>query len=153
MKHIVILFLLGFALSAEAADPATSGNISDIGRNGSDCIWMRTVRDYTPLDDRNLILWGPGKRGYLVTLLYRSFDLRSSMGLGFSSRDDQLCPYGGDEIVVNGLSREAIGIRSIAELDAQQVEQVMIRFGKKEPNEQQTPAGHDVKGAEVEELD
>jgi hypothetical protein len=105
------------------------------------------------LDDRNLLIRGTGKRNYLVTLMHRSFGLKSSIGLGFSSRDDQLCPYGGDALVLDGLNREKVGIRSISEVSPEQVDELMIRFGRKEPDEQQTPAPKPVKGAEVEELD
>jgi len=88
-----------------------------------------------------------------VTLLYPSFDLRSSMGLGFSSRDDQLCPFGGDGIILGGLSRETVRIRSITEISSDQADELKVHFGKKEPIEQETAAPEKVKGAEVEELD
>jgi hypothetical protein len=153
MKQIVTSFLLVFTLSAVLADEDQLGAISDIEPNGSDCIWIRTVRDYTALDDRNLLIRGSGKRTYLVTLLHRSFEMQSSIGLGFSSRDDHLCPYGGDAIVTDGLSREAVRIRSITEVSPAQAEQLKVRFGKKVPDEQKTPAPGPVKGAEVEELD
>lgn len=88
-----------------------------------------------------------------MTLLYPSFELRSSMGLGFSSRDDQLCPYGGDGVVLDGLSPEIVRIRSITEVSSDQAEQLMVQFGRREPKEQPTAAPETVKGAEVEELD
>lgn len=153
LKHSLILVLLHLALTVTAEEQDDSGALpGDFGR-GSDCIWLRTVRDYTALDDRHLLIRGTGKRNYLVTLLNRSFDLKSSMGLGFSSRDDQLCPYGGDAIVLEGLSREKVRIRAISQLDDEQAEEIMIRFGQKEPKEQMTPAPKPVKGADVEELD
>jgi hypothetical protein len=72
--------------------------------------------------------------------------------MGFSSRDDQLCPYGGDGIVVGSLSRDTIAIRAISRVSEEQADQLLIRYGRKEPAEQQAPAPEDVKGAEVEEL-
>ncbi|MDH4049060.1 MAG: DUF6491 family protein [Gammaproteobacteria bacterium] len=153
MKQIVAFVLLTFTLSTAMADDEESRRIQGIESNGSDCIWIRTVRDYTTLDDRNLLIRGSGKRTYLVTLLHRSFDLRSAIGLGFSSRDDQLCPFGGDSIVFDGLSRESVGIRAITEVTEEQAEQLMVHFGKKAPKEQEAPAPRPVKGAEVEELD
>jgi hypothetical protein len=105
------------------------------------------------LDDRHLLIRGTGNRNYLVTLLHRSFDLKSSIGLGFSSRDDQLCPYGGDAIVLEGLGREKVGIRAISQVDDEQADELLGRFGKKVPKEQMTPATKPVKGADVEELD
>lgn len=153
MKQLLIGFLLVSTLTLVQAKEAPSSQIEGIERNGSDCIWIRTVRDYTSLDDQNLLIRGSGKRSYLVTLLHPSFELRSSMGLGFSSRDDQLCPFGGDGVVFEGLSRETVRIRSISEVSSDQAEQLMVQFGRKEPKEQQTAAPKTVKGAEVEELD
>ncbi len=153
MKQILTVLLLIFTLTAVWAEEMQPDQIEGIDRNGSDCIWIRTVRDYTTLDAQNLLLRGSGKRSYLVTLMYPSFELRSSMGLGFSSRDDQLCPFGGDGVVFEGLSREAVRIRSITEVSSDQAEQLMVQFGRKEPKEQQTAAPEPVKGAEVEELD
>lgn len=125
----------------------------DIDYSGSDCISIRTIRDYTPLDRSNLLIEGAGKRTYLVSLMHSSLELRSSFGIGFSSRDDWLCPYGGDEIVVESLSGERVRIRSISRLNEEQVEDVLIRYGKIEPSEEQDPApAEELQGAEVEEL-
>ncbi|MEQ9563445.1 MAG: DUF6491 family protein [Woeseiaceae bacterium] len=153
MKQIVIVVLLVSTSSVFGADQEASRGLSDDYGRGSDCIWLRTVRDYTTLDDQNLLIRGAGKRDYLVTLMHRSFGLKSSIGLGFSSRDDQLCPYGGDALVFDGLNREEVGIRSISKVSPEQAEELLVRFGRKEPDEQQTPAPKALKGAEVEELD
>jgi hypothetical protein len=150
-KHIAIfLFFTSIAAVAEVPD---SSRIAGIDGNGSDCIWLRTVRDYTTLDDRNLLIRGSGNRSYLVTLQHRSFDLKSSMGLSFASRDDQLCPYGGDAIVFEGLSKESVRIRSISRVSREQADELMVRFGKKEADEQKIPAPEPVEGADIEELD
>ena len=153
MKQFIILLLYGFTLTIALAEEPDSRRIQGIESNGSDCISVRTIRDYTALDEQNLLIRGAGKRTYLVTLQHRTFELRSSFGLGFTTRDDRLCPYGGDSIVFNGLSRESVGIRAITEVSREQAEQLMIHFGKKQPDEQQTAAPKPVKGAEVEELD
>lgn len=120
--------------------------------SGSDCILIRTIRDYRLLDDRNLLIYGPGDRAYYVTLFRPSFELRSSFQMGFSSRDDRLCPFGGDAIVVGSIRREEIAIQSISRVTEEQEEQLLVRYGKKEPAGEQAPAPKDVKGAEVEEL-
>jgi hypothetical protein len=133
-------------------DQAENSTAGDVDYRGNDCILISTIRDYTPLDDSNLLIWGPAKRGYLVTLVRSAFDLRSSFRMGFSSRDDQLCPYGGDGITFGSLSHETIGIRAISRVSEEQADQLLIRYGRKEPAEQQAPAPKDVKGAEVEEL-
>ena len=51
------------------------------------------------------------------------------------------------------MGAESISIRSIRELSADEHEDLLIRYGKKEPEIEHTPAPREVKGAEVEELD
>jgi len=152
LKQLFITLSLSGLLTACATTEPTSTAKSDIDYNGSDCISIRTIRDYTPLDNRNLLVEAAGRRHYLVTLVMTSFELRSSFRLGFRSRDDWLCPYGGDRIVFEGLSADEISIRSITRLTAEQTEDLLVRYGKKEPIEQQDPTPPDLKGAEVEEL-
>jgi len=48
---------------------------------------------------------------------------------------------------------ESIRIASIRELSPEDHEDLLIQFGKKKPEIEQTPAPREVKGAEVEELD
>jgi hypothetical protein len=153
MKQYIKLLLLLFTSIQFADAQADSGQVAANYGRGSDCIWLRTVRDYTTLDDRNLLIRGSGNRSYLVTLQHRSFDLKSSMGLSFASRDDQLCPYGGDAIVFEGLSKESVRIRSISRVSREQADELMVRFGKKEADEQKIPAPEPVEGADIEELD
>jgi len=135
-----------------SADPNSPGR-KDLDLRGSDCILIRTIRDYTPLDDRNLLIWGPAKRGYFVTLFRPAFGIRSSFRLGFSSRDDRLCPYGGDAIVFGGMADEKISIQSISRVSAEQADELLIRYGKREAPDKKAPEPADVQGAEVEELD
>jgi len=51
------------------------------------------------------------------------------------------------------MANESIHIASIRELTPEDHEDLLIQFGKKEPEFEQTPAPREVKGAEVEELD
>ena len=126
---------------------------TDLDYRGSDCILIRTIRDYTPLDRQHLLIHGTGRRGYFVTLNRPAFDMRGSIGLRVDSRDDQLCPFGGDQIIFGAFADDRIGVQSISRLTAEQEEQLLIRYGKKEPAESETtePA-REVTGAEVEEL-
>jgi hypothetical protein len=72
--------------------------------------------------------------------------------MSFSSRDDQLCPYGGDRVVFGSFNPDSIGIQSISRISAEQADELLIRYGRKEPEEQTAPEPADVAGAEVEEL-
>jgi Family of unknown function (DUF6491) len=152
IQLVIVLFSSTFAFLAGAQEPPQTAAKGPELR-GSDCILIRTVRDYTPLDDSNLLIWGPAKRGYLVTLVRPAFGIRSSFQLGFSSRDDRLCPYGGDSIVFGNLDSDSVRVRSISRVNKEQAEEILIRFGKKEPAEKQATVPPVIKGADVEELD
>ena len=65
---------------------------------------------------------------------------------------DRLCPYGGDALIFGSFQGDEARIRSIKRLNSGQLEQVLIRYGKKEPADKPDPAPPEVKGAEVEEL-
>lgn len=151
INPLVTLLFLSFLAACAGTGEERTAEARDIDYHGSDCILISTIRDYRTLDDRNLLIYGPANRAYFVTLFRPSFELRSSFQLGFSSRDDQLCPYGGDAIVVGGLTPEEVGIQSISRVDEQQVEQLLVRYGKKKLSGPQTPEPGKVKGAEVEE--
>jgi len=124
----------------------------DIDFNGSDCIWIRTIRDYTPLSNESLLIHASGKRSYYVRLSMPGFGLKSSFQLATRSRDDRLCPYGGDSIIFDRFAGGEARIHSISRLTPDQVEMLQIRYGKKEPVDQPDPAPPEVQGAEVEEL-
>lgn len=151
--QILMMFSLSSCSSLKTADERAEAVGPDMNYGGSDCILIRTIRDYSPLDDRHLLIHGPAKRTYFVTLFRPTFEMRSSIGLRFDSRDGQLCPYGGDSIVFGGFSNERVNIQSISRISAEQEEQLLIRYGKREPTEAEIPAKPaEVKGAEVEEL-
>ena len=155
VKQILIFVIAGCFWTGITAAGDDNRPVGDLNLHGSDCILIRTIRDYTPLDDRNLLIWGPAKRGYLVTLFRPAFGMGSSFRLGFSSRDDQLCPYGGDAVVFGGLGDDQVNVQSITRVTADQADEILIRYGKKKkpPTEKRTPEPADVPGAEVEELD
>ena len=152
IQLVLAVFLSGCASTGEPVSEE-SGLGEDLDFSGNDCILIRTIRDYTPLDRQHLLIRGPGRRSYYVTLLSPTFDMRSAIGFQVRSRDDQLCPFGGDRIVFGSLGTESVGIRAISRLTAEQEEFLLTRYGINEPDESETPAeSPDVKGAEVEEL-
>ena len=151
-KQVVAVFISGVLLSAAAAAEEPGELPSDVDLEGSDCIWIRTIRDYTPLSRESLLIHASAKRSYFVRLWTPDFGLKSSFQLATRSRDDRLCPYGGDSIVFDSFSGSEARIRSISRVTPDQVEELLIRYGKKDPGDTQDPAPPDVKGAEVEEL-
>lgn len=152
IKQIVMIVISSYLLSGCAQVEEQNDLGRDMDYSGSDCISIRTIRDYTPLDDRSLIVKGSAKRSYFVTLQISSFELRSSHRMAFSSRDDWLCPYGGDEIIFGTFSQHGVGIRSISRLTEEQEEDLLIRYGKIDPGEEHDPEPREIEGAEVEEL-
>jgi len=152
VKQYLMLFISFITLSSCASVEEQNELGRDIDYSGSDCISIRTIRDYTPLDERTLIIEGAGRRNYLVTLQISTFELRSSHRIAFTSRDDWLCPYGGDEIIFGSFARHGAGIRSISKVTQEQLEELLIRYGKGDPGEEQGPEPKEIEGAEVEEL-
>ncbi len=152
IKHVITVIISCALISIFAAAEEQDKLPDDLDLNGSDCIWIRTIRDYTPLSRDSLLIHASGKRSYFVRLMTPRFGAQSSFQIGTVSRDDRLCPYGGDSLVFDMHSRDDSRIRSISRVTPEQVEMLLIRYGKKEPVDQPDPAPPEVKGAEVEEL-
>ena len=153
LKQLIIVLFLGvfsplMLAQADDLDPTV-----DLDYRGSDCISIRTIRDYTALDDRNLLIWASPKRPYFVRLSSPAWGLRGSFQIGTISRDDRLCPYGGDALVFDSAGRDTARIASIRRISEDEADWLLVRFGKKEPADDQAPAPKPVAGAEVEELD
>jgi len=153
LKQILILVILcelslGIPTLADDLDPEF-----DLDYRGSDCISIRTIRDYTALDDKNLLIWASAKRPYFVRLFSPAWGLKTSFQLGTVSRDDRLCPYGGDQLVFGSSGRDTARIASIRRISPEEADWLLVRFGKKDPAEEQAPAPEPLESAEVEELD
>jgi len=148
----------GILLTSCATTGTDREPVSDLDPNGSDCISIRTIRDYTPLDRSSLIMEASGKRFYYVTLVGSAFELRSAFQIGVESRDDWLCPYGGDRLLIDGPGLAAnfgSNIRGIDRITEEQAEELLFRHGRKErqaseEGEEQAPP--QIEGAEVEEI-
>lgn len=120
----------------------------------NDCIFARSVRDYTPLDRSHLILRGPSRqRAYLVTVTGAATSLRTDWRIAFRTRDTRLCPCGGDAILVDDPVQRELRIASIREISDRDVDTLMVHFGRRGAEEQKAPEPADVPDAGVEELD
>ena len=118
-----------------------------------DCISQGSIRDYTVLDDQNLIVIQGASRKYHVELSRRAHGLRSSRAIGFKSQTGRICGGFDDLVVDDGYRPETIRISSIRRLSPESEEDLLIRFGKIEPEYEQARPPENVEGAEVEELD
>ena len=152
IKQLYIVVISSVLLASCATTDSEPRMPRDLTETGSDCISIRTIRDYTPLDRSSLIIEGGGKRLYYVTLVASSFELRSSHQIGVDSRDAWLCPYGGDRLVFNAFGNDSANIRGIMRVTPDQADELLYRHGKKERPEQQDPTPPELGGAAVEEL-
>ena len=153
IKQILIVITSSALVACAGSGEVSEGSGSESSERGSDCIFRSSIRGYNVLDESNLIIEGSGRRKYHMTLRQRAFGLKSSWGIDFDSPTSRVCA-GFSEIIFEGqFDGESIRIASIRELSPEEHESLLIRFGKKEPEIEQTPVPKEVKGAEVEELD
>jgi hypothetical protein len=152
IKQLLVVAIASSLLSNFAIAEEQERLPEDLDLNGSDCISIRLIRDYTPLSRDSLLIHASGKRSYYVRLLTPGFGMKSSFQLATRSRDDMLCPYGGDSIIFDNLPGGEVRIQAISRVTPDQLEQLLIRYGKKGPRDSEDPSPPKVKGAEVEEL-
>ena len=153
MKQIVILSISCALVACASTENGAPESAGESRARSSDCIFEGTIRDYRVLDGSNLIVTGSGQRKYHIELARRAFGLSSSWHIGFSSPTNRICPGFSEVVVDDTMGPEAIRITSIRRLSPEEYEDLLIRFGKLEPEIEQTPAPEPVEGAEVEELD
>jgi hypothetical protein len=116
-----------------------------------DCFMPRLVRDFTALDDRNLIVFGPGRsEAYHVQVSPPSPDLRFADALAFESRQTRICGYAGDDVVVadGGRRGDRLSVIGVYRLDERALQGLRARFGIGEPAT--APRPEPGAGAEIE---
>ena len=150
MKQLVIVVFLSVLFGC--ATP--SGEESDGSSRRGDCIHQPSIRGYRVLDEQNLIVSASARKQYHVTLDRPARGLRSSWAIGFVDAPTGRICAGFSEIVFND---NAFGLRhrvaSIRLLTPEEEEDLLIRFGLKEPEVKKMPVPQEVEGADIEELD
>jgi len=152
INQILITGLLLVTLSLVEASAGPLEAAFEDNFSGLDCISIRTIRDYTALDERSLLIRSSSDKVYLVRLLQPSLELKSSIGVGFASRDSRLCPRMGDAIILDGLAPDEVRIRSIDLVTRAQANRLLVRFGLRGPAERQITTPTAIQGAGIEEL-
>ena len=153
LKQLVTLCILSVLSSCAAtSNGSDEAAVADGPRRG-DCIHEPSIRGYRVLDEQNLIVEASGRRKYHVVLMRRAFGLRSTWGIVFDSPSSRVCEGFSEIVFRDGFDGDSIRIARIYELTPEEEEDLLIRFGKKEPEIKQTPVPEDVEGADVEELD
>ena len=92
-------------------------------------------------------------RKYHIWLSRRAVGLGASWKIGFRATSGRICGGFDDIIVDDGFGPERIRIAGIRELTPEEYDELLVRFGKKEPAIKPAPATKPVESAEVEELD
>ena len=98
-----------------------------------DCFLRRTLQDFEVLDDRNLIVFAPGKsEAYHVQISPPATELRFATLLAFESRSSRVCGYAGDGLMLgdSGPGVRRFSITGVYRLDAMALEGLTARFGK-----------------------
>ena len=149
---LMIYYLSSLAACAGSPEAPEDGSLAD-EPVGLDCISQGSVRDYTVLDDANLIVTASVRKKYHVVLSRNAMDLRSSRAIGFDTKTSRICSRFSDLLVEAHFGSEKVRIASIRLLTPEDENDLLVRFGKKEPDYEKPRQSEDVEGAEVEELD
>jgi hypothetical protein len=91
------------ALAAAGISIGASANASTSSHAGkNDCVFTSAINDFRPLDRNKMVIFGPGRKAYLVELGMPLPELKFANRLAFVDRnhDGMLCGYGMDRIIV-----------------------------------------------------
>jgi hypothetical protein len=147
-------FVFAAALAVAGTSIGASANASTASHAGkNDCVFTSAINDFKPLDRNKMVIYGPGRKAYLVELSMPLPELKFANRLAFVDRnhDGMLCGYGMDRIVV---ADSGIGFRTpstilgmqrlddagLAELE-QQYDVRLTRKKKAAPAQPQPQAG------------
>ena len=128
MKSTLVLAAVvaaaGISIGASAAAATTK-------RGNNECVFTRSINDFRPLDRNKMVIWGPGRKAYLVELSMPVPELKYAYRLAFVDRDHNgmLCGYGMDRIVAADSSpgfrtpATVMGMKRLNDTDLAQLEQ------------------------------
>ena len=150
MKQLFILLFLSILSACASSGDETE----DRGSRRGDCIHQPSIRGYKVLDEQNLIIDASARKQYHVVLDRPARGLRSSWVIGFGGSPTGRVCAGFSDVVFND---NVLGLRyrvaSIRLLTPEEEEDLLIRFGLKEPEVKNMPVPQEVEGADIEELD
>lgn len=127
------------ALGACASTGGGAGGERTTYLTYNDCFYARSMTDWRPLDDMNLVVFTGVRRPYHVQLTMRSTSLRYQDAIAFTDRDGRICPFGGDALIVNGALQDRIPIASIRRLTESELEGLYRSFGIRTPEVVESP--------------
>lgn len=154
IKQTFIIFFSCVLLACAAAQDEYESAGDPVRTRGNDCILQSSIRDYQTLDDRNLIVSAGSRGDYHLELSRRAIGLRSNWSIGFVSPTGRICAGSGEILVDDGFGRkEAIRLSSVRQLNEDELDALLVQFGKKDPGHERAVEPQEVEGAAVEELD
>jgi uncharacterized protein DUF6491 len=96
-------FVFAAALAVAGISIGASANASTSSHAGkNECVFTSAINDFKPLDRSKMVIFGPGRKAYLVELSMPLPELKFANRLAFVDRnhDGMLCGYGMDRIIV-----------------------------------------------------
>ena len=152
--QLFILFFSSFLLACASPVEQYESAGDPVRVRGNDCILQSSIRDYRVLDDRNLIVSAGSRGTYHVELSRRAYGLRSNWSIGFVAATGRICSGSGEILVGDGFGRkETVRISSVRKLGPEELDALLVQYGKKDPENEQAAEPQDIDGAAVEELD
>ena len=153
-RHLVTAsaFALLAACAGRGGDrpPAPAVRGGEFGRPS--CFLRDTVHDFEVLDDRDLIVFAPGRaNAYHVQVSPPDSGLRFVESLAFWSSGSQICGFAGDSLITGRMGGpERLSVTGVWVLDQRALEGLENRFGKRHAGMAAPLPG---KGAEIEPLE
>lgn len=145
------LAVLVLAACAGSGEPRPRPTVKAGEFGTPDCFLRRAASDFQVLDDRNVIVFAPGRAdAYHVQVSLPLTDLRFADTLAFESRSSRICGYAGDELVVasTGSSLRRASVTGVYRLEPAALDGLLARFGRGRPAAKPEPRAGE--GAEIE---
>ncbi|MGI9272729.1 MAG: DUF6491 family protein [Woeseiaceae bacterium] len=155
MKKLFVFLVSGLLVACAGSTGAPDGQPeANDGRGGESCISETRIRGFRVLDEVNLVISETLRRHYHVVLQRRAWGLRSSTPITLDSPTKSVCAGVGELVYVGNTKKlERIRIRQITELNNEEYEDLLIRWGLLEPEVETKPEPKEVEGADTEELE
>lgn len=147
MTRQVWIFALGLlalggaaaALPARAQAPAPQTE-DPAPPSTSQCIFFRSLYDWKPVNNTNLILWATRTQPYHLTLVPPCTGLRFANVIGFSSRTGRLCTM--DAVLLDngpGIPERCL-IEGVVKLDEDSLQALLAQTPGRDPRKTAKPA-------------
>ena len=144
---------LSVLVACASSETGPSEGESGVVGGSADCIFGGTIRDYRVLDASNLVVTASASRRYHIELVRPAYGLKSTWQIAFLPAGSRVCRSTSQLLVNDTTGSDRVRIRNIWRLTPDEYDDLLIRYGKKEPEIEQPREPEEVTGAEVEELD